>query len=162
LGIKNGVSGESEASAPFWRFPFTAGNGLDSVAGFAKILTGEIPLIAKNKAANRFYLYVPAFKQPDLDTLTTKGLRLCRTQPSLAFNDGDLNPQADAVLPESEALELARFYWEVMRSRYRQLGIPEFDFKIDNVGRGELIWLPESGLITETGKIGKGQAAFHG
>ncbi len=63
LQIRSAIYEQSDGNAPFWRFPFTTGKGLSNVAGFARILTGEIPLIARDKAANPFYLYAPAFKQ---------------------------------------------------------------------------------------------------
>ncbi|OGC90809.1 MAG: hypothetical protein A2W25_12800 [candidate division Zixibacteria bacterium RBG_16_53_22] len=127
---------------PYWRFQFKGGRGESSVGEFAKILTGEIPLIAKNKAKNAFYLYVPAFKMPDLDNMTTRAIRLCRTQPRLELSEDEITPAADMILPECEAVELARFYWQVIRSRYRYLNIPDYVFTQGSlVGQGELLWL---------------------
>jgi hypothetical protein len=131
------------------------------VGAFAKILTGEIPLIAKDKAANPFYLYVPAFNLADLDTLTTRGLRLCRTQPIMQLSSDEIKPQAEAILPESEALELARFYWAIIRSRYKYLNVPLHDFKTENVGSGELVWLTMSNPASVDKLSGKEQATFH-
>jgi predicted RNA-binding Zn-ribbon protein involved in translation (DUF1610 family) len=133
---------------PFWRFQFESGGGEGTVGDFAKILTGEIPLIARNKAREPFYLYMPAYKMPDLDNLTTRAIRLNRTQPILALAEDEITPAAEMVLPESEAVELARFYWQVMRSRYRQLNRPKYDFKTENFGPGELLWLTMSDTLT--------------
>jgi predicted RNA-binding Zn-ribbon protein involved in translation (DUF1610 family) len=125
---------------PFWRFPFNTGES-DTVGKFARLLTGEIPLVAKSKAPNRFYLYVPAFRVSNLKTLTGVGIRLCRVQPELIPETRSFSPAAEMILPESEALELARFYWNVIRARYRHLLKPEFDFQSGVTGSGELIWL---------------------
>ena len=45
------------------------------------------------------------------------------------------------VLPESEAFELARHYWELIKSKYRHLEKPEFEFGSCKTGKGEIIWL---------------------
>jgi predicted RNA-binding Zn-ribbon protein involved in translation (DUF1610 family) len=126
---------------PFWRFPFITGENLKTVADFSKILTGEIPLLAKNKARMPFYLYIPAFRIPDLEILTGRGLRLCRTQPILSPANKELKPEAELVLPENEALKLAKFYWTSVRSRYKYLDKEMFEFKPQDAGPGELIWL---------------------
>lgn len=132
---------QADGHFPFWRFPFKTGDDIATVGQFSKILTAEIPLIAKPKASQPFYLYAPAFKIADLDALTNDGLRLCRTQPILDLLAGQINPLAETVLPDSEALELARFYWSTIRSRYKFLQRAKFDFKIEKTGPGELIWL---------------------
>jgi len=127
---------------PFWRFQFSGGKGENTVGDFAKILTGEIPLIAKNKAQNAFYLYVPAFKMPDLDNLTTLAIRLNRSQPILELSEDEITTAAEMILPEDEALELARFYWQVIRSKYRYLNVSAYDFSRGSIkGQGDLIWL---------------------
>jgi LSD1 subclass zinc finger protein len=131
----------SDQSYPFWLFAFSVGNGHKSVGEFARLLTGEIPLIAKDKASQPFYLFVPAFKTPDLESLTTKCIRLNRTQPILEIAEEEIIPAAEMILPESEAVELAAFYWTVMKSKYRHLNAPAYDFKKENIGQGELIWL---------------------
>lgn len=128
-------------SYPFWRFPFTGGRGEKTVGEFARILTGEIPLIAKGKAQNPFYLYLPAFKLADLDSLTARAIRLNRTQPILETGEQEFAPAADMILPESEAQELARFYWQVIRAKYRHLNSPDYDFARSKIGTGEIIWL---------------------
>ena len=111
---------------PFWRFPFAAGKDIDTVAKFSKILTGEIPLVAKNKAQNRFYLYVPGFKSMNLNSLTNVGIRVCCVQPLLEIVKESISFEAEMVLPESEALELARHYWDLIKSKYRHLEKPGF------------------------------------
>ena len=78
---------------------------------------------------------------PDLDNLTNRAIRLNRTQPVLEFSEEQISPAAEMVLPEGEALELARFYWQIMRSKYRHLNTPAYDFKNGSIGRGELIWI---------------------
>ncbi len=126
---------------PFWRFGFSAGGDIDTVGKFSKILTGEIPLIAKSKRDNPYYIYVPAFKSTNLSTLTSVGIRLCRVQPEIEVQRKNFSRAAEMVLPESEAIELVRFYWEVIRSKYQYLSGSEFDFNSRRLGQGEIIWL---------------------
>jgi predicted RNA-binding Zn-ribbon protein involved in translation (DUF1610 family) len=126
---------------PFWRFPFTAGENIDNVAKFSKILTGEIPLVAKKKAQNKFYLYVPGFKSMNLNSLTNVGTRVCCVQPELEIEKESISFEAEMVLPESEALELARHYWDLLKTKYRHLEKPEFEFANCETGKGEIIWL---------------------
>jgi predicted RNA-binding Zn-ribbon protein involved in translation (DUF1610 family) len=133
---------------PFWRFSFSGGKGEKTVNDFSRILTGEIPLIAKNKAQIQFCLYVPGFKTPDLDSMTNRAIRLNRTQPIFEFTDDEIDPAAEMILPESEAVELARFYWQILRIKYRQLNSPTYDFKSCKIGPGELVWL----TMTDFGK----------
>ncbi len=125
---------------PFWRFQFAIGE-TDTVGKFSKILTGEIPLIKKSKANNPFYLYIPAFHSGNLNALTNLGGRLCRMQPELSFNKKSQPPSADMFLPESEGLELARFYWNLLRSKYMFLCGEKYDFESCDIKKGELIWL---------------------
>jgi predicted RNA-binding Zn-ribbon protein involved in translation (DUF1610 family) len=125
---------------PFWRFSLRAGE-TNTVGKFARILTGEIPLVAKSKATNSFYLYVPAFGASNLRSLANLGVRICRVQPELNPQTGSFSAAAEMILPESEALELARFYWNVIRARYRHLLKSQFDFGSCTTGPGELIWL---------------------
>jgi len=132
---------KAENSYPFWRFQFNAGNGEKVVGEFARILTGEIPLIDRNKANNPFYFYIPAFKTSNLETMTARAIRLNRTQPILELIEDEIAPAAEVILPESEAIELARFYWQVMRSKYRHLNTPVYDFRAGKIGHGELLWL---------------------
>lgn len=126
---------------PFWRFPFTIGEDIDTVAKFSRILTGEIPLVAKAKAQNRFYLYVPGFKSMNLNSLTNVGIRICCVQPQLEIENNSIPFEAEMVLPESEAFELARHYWDLIKSKYRHLEKPEFEFASCKTGKGEIIWL---------------------
>ena len=98
-------------------------------------------MIAKSKANSLFYLYVPAFRAVNLRVLTTVGVRLCRVQPELKIERKPFSPTAEMVLPETEAKELARFYWNVMRSKYQYLNSAGYEFKSCKVGPGELIWL---------------------
>lgn len=135
---------------PFWRFDFAI-KDTETVGKFSKILTGEIPLIAKSKAGNPFYLYVPAFKSIDLISLTSLGEMMCRVQPELVYDKEPRLPEADMILPESEGLELARFYWNLLRSKYRYLTGQEYDFKNARVGRGKLVWI---GLANSHGEPG--------
>lgn len=125
---------------PFWRFRFTV-EEFETVHDFSRILTGEIPLIAKTKAENPFYIYAPAFKSKDLNSLTTLGTRICRTQPVLSIQEDPRNYAAEMVLPESEGLELSRFYWNLLRSKYSYLSGAEYDFESCQVSPGELIWI---------------------
>lgn len=125
---------------PFWRFQFAVGE-TDTVGKFSKILTGEIPLIKRSKANNPFYLYIPAFRSGNLNALTNLGRRLCRMQPELSFNNKSQPLSADMVLPESEGLELARFYWNLLRSKYMFLCGKKYDFESCDIKKGELIWL---------------------
>ena len=97
--------------------------------------------MAKSKAENEFYLYVPAFSASNLKSLTDLGVRLCRVQPELNPETRSFSPAAEMILPESEALELARFYWNVIRARYRHLLKSDFDFASCTTEPGELIWL---------------------
>ncbi len=126
---------------PFWRFPLKLGDDIDTVSKYAKILTGEIPLIAKKKADNRFYLYVPGFKSMNLNSLTNVGIRICRVQPILELKKDSIPIFCEMILPESEALELARHYWDLIRLRYRHLEKPEFEFASCETGKGEIVWL---------------------
>lgn len=126
---------------PFWRFPFVAGENVDTVSKFSKILTGEIPLVAKKKAENRFYLYVPGFKSMNLNSLTNVGTRVCCVQPELNFETKQVPFEAEMILPESEALELARHYWNVIKAKYRHLERPEYEFESCKTGPGEIVWL---------------------
>jgi len=139
--MKSATHEPGEHYHPFWRFAFSLTDGTDTVSGFSKILTGEIPLIAKSKANNPFYLYVPAFRAVNLRVLTNVGVRLCRVQPELNLERKPFSPTAEMVLPETEAKELARFYWNVMRSKYQYLNSAGYEFKSCKVGPGELIWL---------------------
>jgi predicted RNA-binding Zn-ribbon protein involved in translation (DUF1610 family) len=126
---------------PFWRFMLSTDNNIDTVGEFSKILTGEIPLIARSKVNNPFYLYVPAFRSTNLSTLTSVGIRLCRVQPEIEIKKRNFSRAAEMVLPEGEAIELARFYWNVIRSKYRYLSGSEFDFDSCRLGQAEIIWL---------------------
>ncbi len=132
---------EGAYNHPFWRFPFTAGDDINTVSKFAKKLTGEIPLIARNKAENKFFLYVPGFKSMNLDSLTNVGIRICCVQPILDIKNEPISVECDMVLPESEALELARHYWNLIRLKYRHLEKPEYEFDLCKTGKGEIIWL---------------------
>lgn len=76
---------------PFWQFEFEVENN-DTVGKFSRILTGEIPLIAKSKANNPFYIYVPAFRSANLSTLTSLGIRLCRVQPEIGVEKRNFSP----------------------------------------------------------------------
>jgi len=125
---------------PFWRFRFATGE-IDTVGKFSKILTGEIPLIARSKANNSFYIYVPAFRSIDLNSLTTLGEMFCRIQPEMTFERKSQSPAADMILPESEGKELARFYWNLLRSKYHFLAGKDYDFNACRISEGELVWL---------------------
>lgn len=125
---------------PFWQFEYAVEDN-DTVGKFSKILTGEIPLIAKSKASNPFYLYVPAFRSTNLSTLTSVGIRLCRVQPEIEIQRRAFSRDAEMVLPKDEAIELARFYWNVIRSRYLYLGGSKFDFNSRGLRQGKIIWL---------------------
>lgn len=138
---------------PFWKFPFAAGEA-DTVGKFSKILTGEIPLIARSKANNQFCLYIPAFRSANLNSMTILGERLCRVQPELQYDSRTRPPAVDMVLPESEGLELARFYWNLLRSRYMYLSGPDYDFESCTVGKGELVWLGLGNSYGVKGKYG--------
>jgi hypothetical protein len=138
---QNAIFEQSKYHFPYWQFPFSTGKGLRTVGEFARILTGEIPLIAKNKASNLFYLYIPAFKLPDLEILTSKSIRICRTQPLLEISNDEITPAAEMILPESEARQLAKYYWILMRSKYKFLLDKIYDFRDENIGAGEIIWL---------------------
>jgi len=139
---------------PFWRFRFAVGD-TGTVGEFSKILTGEIPLIAKSKADNLFYLYVPAFSCADLGVLTSLGGRLCRIQPELSFENRPEPFSAEMILPESEGLELARFYWNLLRSKYNYLTGKEYDFENCRSGAGEFIWLGLNQAYGAADKSGK-------
>ena len=125
---------------PFWKFQFAIGE-IDTVSKFSKILTGEIPLIKKSKASKPFFLYIPAFHSGDLNAMTSLGGRFCRIQPELSFSRKSQAPAADMVLPESEGLELARFYWNLLRSKYMFLCGKQYDFESCVIKKSELIWL---------------------
>ena len=131
----------SKGHYPFWKFPITIGSNLKTVGQFSKILTGEIPLIAKDKAQQSFFLYVPAFSIPNLESLTTIGLRLCRTQPLYSLSNLDIAPSGDTVLSRHDAREIARFYWAIMRSRYRHLFENKYDLGSNSAGPAELVWV---------------------
>jgi hypothetical protein len=129
---------------PFWRIPFGIGDEMTTVSQFSRILTGEIPLIAKNKAAQQFYLYVPAFIIPNLESLTTVGLRLCRTQPILSLGNAEIRLGGDVVLSDNDALVLAKFYWFLIRCRYRHLLEDGYELRPEMLGKPELVWLTVS------------------
>ena len=141
ITTQSAIYDPADGHYPFWRFPFSACQGTNTVGEFARILTGEIPLIAKSKAASQFYLYVPAFKIADLDILTQYGLRICRIQPILKFGADEIKPQSDMILPQGDALRLAGFYWLAIRSKYKYLSDNKYDFSAEKAGPGELIWL---------------------
>ena len=153
IPTKSGVCDPGTSYYPFWKIAINTSQGQKTVADFSKILTGEIPLIAKNKAGNQFYLYIPAFKFAELDVITNRGLRLCRTQPLIEYSNDRITPAAEPVLPQEETLELARFYWFVMRSKYRHLLNPSFDFTAD--GNPEFVWL----TLTDFSPINRGKVA---
>lgn len=132
---------EGEFYHPFWRFPFSAGEDIDTVSKFSRVLTGEIPLVAKSKANNKFYLYVPGFKSMNLNSLTNVGTRVCCVQPELVVENKPVISDAEMILPATEALELARHYWNLIRLKYRHLEKPEFEFESCETGEGELVWL---------------------
>jgi len=146
---------------PFWRFAFSAGGDIDTVRKFSKILTGEIPLIAKSKANNPFYIYVPAFKSINLSTLTSVGIRLCRVQPEIEVQRKTFSRAAEMTLPESEAIELARFYWDVIRSKYQYLGGSKFDFNSHRLGQGIIVWLSLSRSYDQPKKFRMKKAKLH-
>lgn len=150
-----------EYNHPFWRFSFSAGGDIDTVGKFAKILTGEIPLIAKTKKDNPYYIYVPAFKSTNLSTLTSVGIRLCRVQPEIEIHEKNSSRVAEMILPENEAIELARFYWNVIRSKYRYLGGSEYDFDPGKLGQGKIIWLSLSRSYCQSRKSGIKKAKIY-
>jgi predicted RNA-binding Zn-ribbon protein involved in translation (DUF1610 family) len=134
----------SSSLYPFWKIPFEIGDDMTTVSQFSKILTGEIPLIAKNKAAQHFYLYMPAFVIPNLESLTTVGLRLCRTQPILSLGNSEIRLAGDVVLNDNDAFILAKFYWFLIRCRYRHLLESGYEFRPEMLGKPELVWLTVS------------------
>jgi LSD1 subclass zinc finger protein len=153
IPTRSGICDPGGAHFPFWKFAISITKGQKTVGEFAKLLTGEIPLIARNKAQNQFYLYIPAFKFPELDMLTNRGLRLCRTQPIIEYGNDSITPGAEPILPQGEALELARFYWFVLRSKYRHLLDPSYDIKAAN--NPEFVWL----TLTDFTAINRGKVA---
>ena len=141
IETKSAIYETADGHYPFWRFPFAACKDIKTVGDFARILTGEIPLTAKPKAAAQFCLYIPAFKIADLDMLTQYSLRVCRIQPILNFNEDEIEPQADMILPVCDALRLANYYWIAIRSKYKYLNDRKYDFDAGKTGPGELIWM---------------------
>jgi hypothetical protein len=125
---------------PFWRIPLKFEN-LTQVKQYAKYLTGEIPLIARQKAENQFMIYVPAFKVADLKSLSQKAVSLTCMQPVLSFDNKSIRPSAEMILPASEALEMGRFIWNAIRFKYRQIAGEKFEIKNGNLGQPELIWI---------------------
>ncbi len=145
---------------PFWQFEFSVEDN-DTVGKFSRILTGEIPLIAKSKANNPFYIYVPAFRSANLSTLTSLGIRLCRVQPEIGVEKRNFSPGAEMVLPKSEAIELARFYWNVIRSKYQYLAGSKFDFNPPGLEQGKIIWLSLSRSYSQPKKFGVKKVKLH-
>ncbi len=145
---------------PFWQFEFEVENN-DTVGKFSRMLTGEIPLIAKSKANNPFYIYVPAFRTANLSMLTSLGIRLCRVQPEIGVEKRNFSPGAEMVLPKSEAIELARFYWNVIRSKYQYLGGAEYDFDPGKLGQEKIIWLSLSRSYSQSKKFGFKKVKLH-
>jgi len=140
---------------PFWRFPFTLDGEIDTVAKFSKVLTGEIPLIVKSKANNLFYLYIPAFKTANLSTLSSLGVRICNMQPELDLEQKSVKVSAEMILPEDEAIELSRYYWNLIKSKYRHLQKKNFDFENCKLSDGEIVWLSLSRVFTPKHNIAK-------
>jgi len=138
---------------PFWRFPFALKGDIGTVSKFSKVLTGEIPLIVKSKAENLFYLYVPAFKTANLSSLKSLGVRVCNMQPELNLETISRNPSAEMILPEDEAVELSRYYWNLMRSKYQHLQKENFDIENCKLGEGEIVWLSLSRVYKPKHKI---------
>ncbi len=155
------VNEQGSSYYPFWRFPFSTGAKIKTVAEFSKILPGEIPLIAKNKAQNIFYLYSPAFKIADLRSLTARGIRLCNMQPILEIEKAPVVPAAEMVLPESEGKELVRFYWNSMRIKYKFLDNDIYNFDKSLVGAGELIWLTMDSITSNVTPLNRAQTGLH-
>ena len=131
---------QSQAHFPFWRIPLQFEN-MTLVKHFSKFLTGEIPLIAKQKAENPFLIYVPAFKVADLRSISQKAISMTCMQPLLTFEDKSVTPASEMILPAPEAMEMARFIWNAIRFKYRQISGEKFAIQDGNLGQAELVWL---------------------
>ncbi|OQX92852.1 MAG: hypothetical protein B6D58_00755 [candidate division Zixibacteria bacterium 4484_95] len=129
---------------PFWRFPleFNGQRHYKTVRDFSKLLPAELALMRKQKKNNRFYLYSPAFKATDVNRWVKRALSVIKTQPHDKLYDR--LPALGPVLciDEDEAKEMAVFLWRVATSKYVNLRKGEFQFDVNYLQSGEVIWLP--------------------
>lgn len=129
---------------PFWRVPlaFDQPRRFNTVGAFARLLTADIPLLAKAKRDVTFYLYVPAFAGTDGERQLETAVRLTRTQPLIEPYRTQPHGAPPIVLPESEALEFASFTWNWLRMSYLNLQTEKFGYANARTAAAELIWLP--------------------
>jgi len=129
---------------PFWRLPlrFDLPRTVRTVGEFAKLLTADIPLLARAKADLPFFVYVPAFAGADAEWQVQTAVRTTRTQPLVESCEASVTATPAVSLPPGEAREFATFAWNWLRMSYPNLRQDDFDFHAAQTGEPELLWLP--------------------
>ena len=129
---------------PFWRMSlaFDGQPPFDTVGGFSRILTADVPLLARRKRHLPFYVYVPAFAGADAEWQVQMAERMTRTQPLVEPARGIPVSVTAASLPPAESREFASFAWHWLRMSYLNLRGDRFEWKNARTGNSELVWLP--------------------
>jgi DNA-directed RNA polymerase subunit RPC12/RpoP len=129
---------------PFWRFAigFEEPRSFRTVGEFARLLTADIPLLARDKADSPFYVYVPAFAGADAEWQVQTAVRTTRVQPQIVPGDEGLEGTPAVSLPPGEAAQFAAFAWNWLRMSYVNLRHDRFDFRKARCAAAELLWLP--------------------
>lgn len=129
---------------PFWRLPlrFDGPRTFSTVGEFSKLLTADIPLLARPKANAPFFVYVPAFAGADAEWQVQTAVRTTRMQPLVKPAEASVSAAPSVSLPPGEAREFAAFAWNWLRMSYPNLRQEAFDFHAAQAGAPELLWLP--------------------
>lgn len=129
---------------PFWRLPlsFEVPRPVRTVSEFSKLLTADIPLLARPKADLPFFVYVPAFAGADAEWQVQAAVRTTRMQPLVKASAASVSTAPAVSLPPGEAREFAAFAWNWLRTSYPNLRQESFDFHSARTGEPELLWLP--------------------
>lgn len=129
---------------PFWRVPLSFGKPrkANTVGEFTKLLTADIPLLARNKKEQPFYVYVPAFAGADAEWHVQAAVRMMRTQPRLKSGKQDFKNAPQVSLPLAESLEFAAFAWNWLRMSYGHLRGDDMSYDSARTGDAELVWMP--------------------
>jgi hypothetical protein len=129
---------------PFWRIPisFAKPRKATTVGEFTKLLTADIPLLAKDKRGEPFFIYVPAFAGADAEWHVQAAVRMMRTQPLLKPCKREFEDVPQVSLPMPESLEFAAFAWNWLRMSYAHLRGDDMSYDAAQKGNAELVWMP--------------------
>jgi predicted RNA-binding Zn-ribbon protein involved in translation (DUF1610 family) len=129
---------------PFWRFAigFAGARSYSTVGEFARLLTADVPLLARAKADLPFYVYVPAFRGTDAEWQVQTAVRQTRTQPLVEPCDRTLTGSPEVALPPAEAAQFAAFAWNWLRMSYVNLRHDDFAYARARSESPEILWLP--------------------